>query len=382
MRRNEVERFARCSFLHHDTLVPKRGSHARRSHPERTDHTHRAFDALMLRPGPPASALAPALASAPASAPTPARAVAQDNMNRDYDYDCSIFDCPVCLKTLQDPVRACHSGHVYCKDCLEKHVETNGDKARCPECRDDLERVGEQIGAPFPLMNQIIQSKRSNCPFGCGHVGLLRDMNTHKQECALATVECPFASIGCTWSGRRCDAHRHAHMAVSDHLELQVKWQHDQRANNYLAWRKCNVGMANIYNSIAEVKTAVDAIPERTSHDSTVVHEKLDAIGGALDALIRHAASGTGKRKAEGDQMLKEARLKLNCAFPRTPKASQSRATGPEVANPPAAPAGARHVARRVRPLEMAPQSDSRSGPTWVTWDNPPRTPSPPLDLD
>jgi len=101
--------------------------------------------------------------------------------------------CGICLLTIKYAASGCSgNNHIYCHDCLLQLVETKGDNAVCPECRDKLNI------SPVGVMTQIINKLKVKCSFeGCSWKGDLIDLvkeegQGHQFSCDYQLVPCVF----------------------------------------------------------------------------------------------------------------------------------------------------------------------------------------------
>ncbi|XP_075232758.1 uncharacterized protein LOC142331036 isoform X4 [Lycorma delicatula] len=49
-----------------------------------------------------------------------------------------IFDCPICLDMLEDPIRTTVCGHTFCKKCINRVLKSDCKKKPCPLCNASL----------------------------------------------------------------------------------------------------------------------------------------------------------------------------------------------------------------------------------------------------
>lgn len=47
-----------------------------------------------------------------------------------------IFRCSICLNVAREPRTCQNNDHIYCHDCIKKHLRVNSQ--RCPECQERL----------------------------------------------------------------------------------------------------------------------------------------------------------------------------------------------------------------------------------------------------
>ncbi|XP_050511111.1 E3 ubiquitin-protein ligase sina-like isoform X2 [Diabrotica virgifera virgifera] len=95
----------------------------------------------------------------------------------------SKFECPVCFKYMNPPIRLCLSGHSYCNQCFEK-------LKNCALCRANkspyrcivLEQIHATLTFPCRYLDQ-----------GCNFSGKGDLMTTHQEYCEFSSVLCPLS---------------------------------------------------------------------------------------------------------------------------------------------------------------------------------------------
>ena len=46
------------------------------------------------------------------------------------------FHCSICYNVLKEPMMCRNNEHLFCRDCITEHLNTNSHT--CPECNEDL----------------------------------------------------------------------------------------------------------------------------------------------------------------------------------------------------------------------------------------------------
>ena len=113
-----------------------------------------------------------------------------------YGYDDSRFEkavdhhfhCSVCFNVLKDPVMCRNNEHLFCRDCITEHLNTNSHT--CPECNEDL--TVETLRRARVISN-IISDLKIKCDYsqrGCQESIRLEELDSHVESCGFAPVKC------------------------------------------------------------------------------------------------------------------------------------------------------------------------------------------------
>ena len=113
-----------------------------------------------------------------------------------YGYDDSRFEkavdhhfhCSVCFNVLKDPVMCRNNEHLFCRDCITEHLNTNSHT--CPECNEDL--TVETLRKARVISN-IISDLKIKCDYshrGCQESIRLEELDSHVENCGFAPVKC------------------------------------------------------------------------------------------------------------------------------------------------------------------------------------------------
>ena len=113
-----------------------------------------------------------------------------------YGYDDSRFEravddhfhCSVCFNVLKDPVMCRNNEHLFCRDCITEHLNTNSHT--CPECNEDL--TVETLRRARVISN-IISALKIKCDYshrGCQESIRLEELDSHVENCGFAPVKC------------------------------------------------------------------------------------------------------------------------------------------------------------------------------------------------
>ena len=113
-----------------------------------------------------------------------------------YGYDDSRFEkavddhfhCSVCYNVLKDPVMCRNNEHLFCRDCITEHLNTNS--RTCPECNEDL--TVETLRRAR-VINNILSGLKVKCDYshrGCQESIRLEELDAHVESCGFAPVKC------------------------------------------------------------------------------------------------------------------------------------------------------------------------------------------------
>ena len=113
-----------------------------------------------------------------------------------YGYNDSRFEkavdhhlhCSVCYNVLKDPVMCRNNEHLFCRDCITEHLNTNSHT--CPECNEDL--TVETLRRARVISN-ILSGLEIKCDYsqrGCQESIRLDELDSHVENCGFAPVKC------------------------------------------------------------------------------------------------------------------------------------------------------------------------------------------------
>ena len=113
-----------------------------------------------------------------------------------YGYDDSRFEkavddhfhCSICYNVLKEPMMCRNNEHLFCRDCITEHLNTNSHT--CPECNEDL--TVETLRRAR-LVNNILSSLKIKCDYfhrGCQEYICLEELDSHVENCGFAPVKC------------------------------------------------------------------------------------------------------------------------------------------------------------------------------------------------
>ena len=113
-----------------------------------------------------------------------------------YGYDDSRFEkavddhfhCSICYNVLKEPMMCRNNEHLFCRDCITEHLNTNSHT--CPECNEDL--TVETLRRARVISN-FLSGLRIKCDYshrGCQEYIRLDQLDSHVENCGFAPVKC------------------------------------------------------------------------------------------------------------------------------------------------------------------------------------------------
>ena len=113
-----------------------------------------------------------------------------------YGYDDSRFEkavddhfhCSICYNVLKEPMMCRNNEHLFCRDCITEHLNTNSHT--CPECNEDL---SIETLRRARLASNILSRLKIKCDYshrGCQEYICLAELDSHVENCGFAPVKC------------------------------------------------------------------------------------------------------------------------------------------------------------------------------------------------
>ena len=113
-----------------------------------------------------------------------------------YGYDDSRFEkavddhfhCSICYNVLKEPMMCRNNEHLFCRDCITEHLNTNSHT--CPECNEDL--TVETLRRARVISN-ILSGLKIKCDYshrGCQEYIRVEELDSHVENCGFAPVKC------------------------------------------------------------------------------------------------------------------------------------------------------------------------------------------------
>eukprot|EP00126_Sphaerothecum_destruens_P012962 Sdes_comp22175_c0_seq1m20687 len=114
--------------------------------------------------------------------------------------------CTVCFLLPEKFIYQCSLGHLLCDECYEQLV-VNGEYCKCPTCKIPM-------GRECPNRSKIAELFRSNIIRHCHHLKCgksfpWKDLSSHEKSCKYRPVLCPYARLGCQWTGMELESTLH-----------------------------------------------------------------------------------------------------------------------------------------------------------------------------
>ena len=105
------------------------------------------------------------------------------------------FHCSICFNVLKEPVMCRNNEHIFCRDCITKHLIVNSHTR--PECNEEL-TTQTLRKAPRLVCNYLFQLK-INCDYsdrGCHEYIRLEELDSHSANCGFAPAKCSNEKCG------------------------------------------------------------------------------------------------------------------------------------------------------------------------------------------
>ena len=113
-----------------------------------------------------------------------------------YGYDDSRFEkavddhfhCSICYNVLKEPMMCRNNEHLFCRDCITEHLNTNSHT--CPECNEDL--TVETLRRARVVSN-ILSGLKIKCDYshrGCQEYIRVEELDSHVENCGFAPMKC------------------------------------------------------------------------------------------------------------------------------------------------------------------------------------------------
>ena len=207
-----------------------------------------------------------------------------------YGYDDSRFEraidhhlhCSVCYNVLKDPVMCRNNEHLFCRDCITEHLNTNSHT--CPECNEDL--TVETLRRARVISN-IISGLKIKCDYsqrGCLEFIRLEELDTHVENCGFAPVKC---------SNEECE------MIVNKREIIH----HESTVCEYRKVKCHNCG--TIEQDVKEMKEKMEEMKEKTVE----IDEKMEGMSKKveeMDEKVEEKIEGISEKVEEMDEKVEE----------------------------------------------------------------------------
>ena len=178
-----------------------------------------------------------------------------------YGYDDSRFEkavddhfhCCICYNVLKEPMMCRNNEHLFCRDCITEHLNTNSHT--CPECNEDL--TVETLRRARVISN-ILSGLQIKCDYshrGCQEYIRLKELDSHVENCGFAPVRC---------SNEECEM-------IVNKLEII---HHESTVCEYRKV-KCH-NCVKIEQNVEEIKEKMDGIKEKMDANMEEMKEKIE----------------------------------------------------------------------------------------------------------
>ena len=128
--------------------------------------------------------------------------MASSSRQEEYGYELSRFEndvdenfhCSICYNVLKDPRTCKNNDHIFCLDCITKHLGVNSQT--CPECNEHLSV--ETLRKPRREIKYLSKLK-INCDYasrGCLEFISVENLQSHVASCGFAPVSCSNKNCG------------------------------------------------------------------------------------------------------------------------------------------------------------------------------------------
>ena len=187
-----------------------------------------------------------------------------------YGYDDSRFEkavdhhfhCSVCYNVLKDPVMCRNNEHLFCRDCITEHLNTNSHT--CPECNEDL--TVETLRRARVISN-ILSGLEIKCDYserGCQESIRLEELDSHVENCGFAPVKC---------SNEECE------MIVNKREIIH----HESTVCEYRKVKCHNCG--KIEQDVEEVKEKMEEMKGKMEEMKEKMEEKIEGMDGKIENM-------------------------------------------------------------------------------------------------
>ena len=113
-----------------------------------------------------------------------------------YGYDDSSFEkavddhfhCSICYNVLKEPMMCRNNEHLFCRDCITEHLNTNSHT--CPECNEDLPVETLRRARVVGNVLSVLKTKCDYSQRGCHEYIRLEELDSHVDNWGFAPVKC------------------------------------------------------------------------------------------------------------------------------------------------------------------------------------------------
>ena len=199
-----------------------------------------------------------------------------------YGYDDSRFEkavddhfhCSICYNVLKEPVMCRNNEHLFCRDCITEHLNTNSHT--CPECNEDL--TVETLRRTRVVSN-ILSGLKIKCDYshrGCQEYIRLEELDSHVENCGFAPVKC---------SNEECE------MIVNKREIIH----HESTVCEYRKV-KCH-NCVKIEQDVEDVKEKMHGMDEKIEGMEKKMEEKIDGMNEKMEEKMNRMAADADEVK-------------------------------------------------------------------------------------
>ena len=173
------------------------------------------------------------------------------------------FHCSVCYNVLKDPVMCRNNEHLFCRECITEHLNTNSHT--CPECNENL--TVETLRRARVISN-ILSGLEIKCDYahrGCQESIRLEELDSHVENCGFAPVKC---------SNEECE------MIVNKREIIH----HESTVCEYRKVKCHNCG--KIEQDVEEIKDKLKSMDEKIEERLGGIDKKLEGMAVDVNGLI------------------------------------------------------------------------------------------------
>ena len=184
-----------------------------------------------------------------------------------YGYDDSRFEkavddhfhCSICYNVLKEPMMCRNNEHLFCRDCITEHLNTNSHT--CPECNEDL--TFETLRRARVISN-FLSGLKIKCDYshrGCQEYLRLEELGSHVENCGFAPVKC---------SNEECEMIVNKREVI--HHESTVCEYRKVKCHNCV---KIEQDVEEMKEKMEEVKEKIEGMDEKMKGIETKMEEKM-----------------------------------------------------------------------------------------------------------
>ena len=198
-----------------------------------------------------------------------------------YGYDDSRFEkavddhfhCSICYNVLKEPMMCRNNEHLFCRDCITEHLNTNSHT--CPECNEDLTVETLRRARVISMFLSGLKIKCDYSHRGCQEYIRLEELDSHVENCGFAPVKC---------SNEECE------MIVNKREIIH----HESTVCEYRKV-KCH-NCVKIEQDVEEMKGKMEEIKEKMEENMEELKEKMDENMEEMKEKIEKTMNGMEKK--------------------------------------------------------------------------------------